>query len=398
MERATSGFWRKKHIIAMLVGILLYGGSSWMTSFATTSSGSTFWNLRPGVAAPIFVGFAFGPLVGFVVGFFGNLLGDFLSMWASLPPANSSFRETAASLQLHWQLGNGLMGLIPGLFALWRHHYFTLTEQLRALAITLLAIVIGMGVAAGLDPLIKPEDYINTSDVWLLAFNQNFLPIVLTNGINAAVVVPILLFNYERLEFRRQGFLSSGLVRRLLLTIVISAAVPIILLSMFLLQARAEAAGDWGAAFTLVVFVQLIITIVLTSAFIITNAALMAQSMIRPLMNLIHSAQAMERDTLSVEQAVELKESKGNDEIAHLSRIFGTMAQEVIQREQDLRRHVQELQIIIDERKRSDQVKEIVETDFFRDLRQKARAMRDRGKEPQEPLNELPEHANEIQA
>lgn len=221
---------------------------------------------------------------------------------------------------------------------------------------------------------------------------------MLSNEINAAVVVPILLFNYERLELSRQGFLSSGLVRRLLLTIVISAAVPIILLSMFLLQAHAEAAGDWGAAFSLVVFVQLAITIVLTSAFMITNAALMAQSMIRPLMNLIHSAQAMERDTLSVEQAVELKEIKGKDEIAHLSRIFGTMAQEVIQREQDLRRHVQELQIIIDERKRSDQVKEIVETDFFRDLQQKARAMRDRGKEPQEPLNGLPEHANELQA
>ncbi|MCG8347924.1 MAG: ECF transporter S component [Chloroflexales bacterium] len=398
MARATSGFWRNKHIIAMLAGILLYGGSSWMTSFATTSSGSTFWNLRPGIAVPIFVGFAFGPLVGFVVGFFGNLLGDFLSMWASLPPANSSLREIADSLQLHWQLGNGLMGLLPGLFALWRHRYFTLAEQLRALAITLLAIVIGMGIAASLDPLIKPEDYTHTADVWALAFRQNFAPIVLSNGINAAVVVPILLFNYERLELSRQGFLSSGLVRRLLLTIVISAAVPIILLSMFLLQAHAEAAGDWGAAFSLVVFVQLAITIVLTSAFMITNAALMAQSMIRPLMNLIHSAQAMERDTLSVEQAVELKEIKGKDEIAHLSRIFGTMAQEVIQREQDLRRHVQELQIIIDERKRSDQVKEIVETDFFRDLQQKARAMRDRGKEPQEPLNGLPEHANELQA
>jgi GAF domain-containing protein len=47
-------------------------------------------------------------------------------------------------------------------------------------------------------------------------------------------------------------------------------------------------------------------------------------------------------------------------------------------REQSLRQQIQQLRIEIDEVKRQKQVSEIVDTDFFQDLRAKARAMRDR--------------------
>ena len=52
------------------------------------------------------------------------------------------------------------------------------------------------------------------------------------------------------------------------------------------------------------------------------------------------------------------------------------MAQTVFAREQRLKRQVQELQIVIDERKRQEQVSELTESDFFRDLAQKATELR----------------------
>ncbi len=53
-------------------------------------------------------------------------------------------------------------------------------------------------------------------------------------------------------------------------------------------------------------------------------------------------------------------------------------------REQALRQEIQQLRIEIDESKRQQQVSEIVDTDFFQDLRTKARKLRRRGRDDQE--------------
>ena len=66
------------------------------------------------------------------------------------------------------------------------------------------------------------------------------------------------------------------------------------------------------------------------------------------------------------------------DEVGQLKQHFNNMVSEVYQREEMLKRRVQELEIAIDEEKRRKQVETIVETDFFRDLRQKAQVMRAR--------------------
>jgi hypothetical protein len=68
------------------------------------------------------------------------------------------------------------------------------------------------------------------------------------------------------------------------------------------------------------------------------------------------------------------------DEIVTLADVFAIMAGKVYQREQTLRKQVEALKIEIDEAKRTRQVSEIAETDFFRDLQAKARGMRKRAK------------------
>jgi hypothetical protein len=375
----------KYEFFAMLVGVLLYAATSWITNFSVFGEGAAAGVIRPGVAIPIFFGFVFGPITGFVVGFGGNLLLDFVLGFASVPPAGSSFDEIAASLSLNWQIGNGFMGLIPGIAAMSYRRYYTVKDQLRAFGVTLLAVVVGIAVASLFDPLVFPDSYSDDSTAtWNGVFYDVFLPITITNLANAALIVPILLFNFERLDLRTGNYFKSGLMLRLLVTIMISAVVPIILLTIFLVQANfanASATGSTSTAHTQTLIVQLSFTIVLTAVFIITNAALMAQSMTRPLLRLTASAKAMERGNLTREQAAELEQTEGHDEIAQLSHLFGSMAKEVIQREEGLMQKVEELQILIDERQRSEQVEEIVETDFFRELKERARSMRQRNQQ-----------------
>ncbi|MEO0825610.1 MAG: HAMP domain-containing protein, partial [Cyanobacteria bacterium J06642_9] len=59
-----------------------------------------------------------------------------------------------------------------------------------------------------------------------------------------------------------------------------------------------------------------------------------------------------------------------------LASVFQTMAEQVYAREQKLKRQVAELRIEIDQAKKTRQVAEITETDYFRELRRKAKELR----------------------
>ncbi len=64
------------------------------------------------------------------------------------------------------------------------------------------------------------------------------------------------------------------------------------------------------------------------------------------------------------------------DEIETLDKVFQSMIDKVYEREQTLRRQVEELKIVIDEGKRQKQVEEIVDSEFFHELKVKAQQMR----------------------
>ena len=73
-----------------------------------------------------------------------------------------------------------------------------------------------------------------------------------------------------------------------------------------------------------------------------------------------------------------LRQRRFRDEIGLLADVFQGMTEKIGVRERMLRREVQALRIEIDESRRTQQVAEIVETDFFRDLQARAREMRQR--------------------
>jgi two-component system cell cycle response regulator len=70
-----------------------------------------------------------------------------------------------------------------------------------------------------------------------------------------------------------------------------------------------------------------------------------------------------------------------DDALGQLARVFQTMARQVYAREQRLRQQLQELRVEIDEVKKTRQVAEITETEYFRDLCAKAQKLRQRRSE-----------------
>ena len=64
------------------------------------------------------------------------------------------------------------------------------------------------------------------------------------------------------------------------------------------------------------------------------------------------------------------------DALGQLGRVFQRMAREIYAREQSLKQQVQQLRIQIDEAKKAREVAEITESDYFRDLKERAQHLR----------------------
>jgi len=68
--------------------------------------------------------------------------------------------------------------------------------------------------------------------------------------------------------------------------------------------------------------------------------------------------------------------SKRPDELGQLARVFERMAHEVAAREEQLKQQIQVLSIEIDQAKKTRQVSEITDTEYFQELRKKAKELR----------------------
>jgi energy-coupling factor transport system substrate-specific component len=356
----------KRHKIATpIIGALLYALLVWLTTiFPLAAAGDV--NIRPGVVVPIFFGLAFGPLVGFFTGMVGNFLGDLLSGVVAFPLATVSDNPVTNVLMatyLPWQIGNGLMGLIPGFARRFISGYSRFKDHLVALSFAVSGIIVGMGtaslltVALGLDAA--------------FVFSQYFIPAVWSNTYNVIFLLPILLYNFEHFDVNTFHVFRSKFMRRLLFLILSSAGLPIVLLGLFLVQPEVNSTNDQG-----LLFFRLLFTVILTLLFVIVNASMVAQRLSRVIVDLTNAAELMEVDELASRQAKELQATPGNDEISQLCRIFGRMAQETLLRQENMRRQIRQLNIRIDKKKTASQVATIVETDYFQELERKVDELR----------------------
>lgn len=163
-----------------LVGAALYAFANW-TTFSIAIPGTDDVSLRPQFAIVVFIGFAFGPLAGFVAGFIGNVVGDWLTGFDLLRV-------------WQWSLANGTVGLLSGMFGamLVRRVNAGVSRAIMAGVAGVVATVLGF--------------------VWIwvelwtqgLSFEfiltREYLPTVVVNSVVAAVITPLVVRFWEPLH------------------------------------------------------------------------------------------------------------------------------------------------------------------------------------------------------
>ena len=179
MEKKSLWSFGTREVVYAAIGAALYGVFSWATNFIPLPAAGNI-TFRPAVAIPMFFGVVFGPWVGFLTGFVGNMLGDFISgfgFWWS------------------WDLGNGLMGLVPGLIAAGITSYRDRSTIIKAEIFVVLGAAVGMLVPSLLEIPISGISF-NTAIVGY------FLPAAAGNIVVGLILVPILLVAYDAIAAR----------------------------------------------------------------------------------------------------------------------------------------------------------------------------------------------------
>jgi energy-coupling factor transport system substrate-specific component len=160
-------------IVYAAIGAALYAVTA---QFQFPLPGTANVALRPGFALVPFFGFAFGPIVGFFVGFVGNAIADQISGWGLLTSWN-------------WSLANGLAGLITGLAGYWLAGAID-NRILRSAVAAAVGIVIGF-------LFVLTDLWLGTAENIGVAMADNYIPVVIGNLVVSVILVPILVAAWE---------------------------------------------------------------------------------------------------------------------------------------------------------------------------------------------------------
>jgi energy-coupling factor transport system substrate-specific component len=167
-----------KNLVATAVGIALYAALT-IPFNVFTLPGVYAVAIRPTVAIPIVFGFVFGPIAGFFSGFIGNILSDQVSFGAFF---------------WNWDLGNGLIGLVPavGYYAVRRTDWGKARGLAASSVLAIVASAIGIGFSALTDFIFSIG--LNTFP----AAVAEFVSAGPWDAVNGAILAPIILYAYVR--------------------------------------------------------------------------------------------------------------------------------------------------------------------------------------------------------
>lgn len=181
MNTKTSWEFGTRQVVFGAIGAALYGALSYVTNslFPLPAAGNV--TFRPAVAVLIFFSIAYGPWVGLLAGFIGNTLGDALSGWG---------------FYWNWSLGNGLMGMIPGLVMLAITNYKAQADIIKAVLWGLGGAAVGMLVAS------LTEMFVGGIDL-KTALVGYFTPSFIGNAVVIVILLPILMIAFAAVASSR---------------------------------------------------------------------------------------------------------------------------------------------------------------------------------------------------
>jgi energy-coupling factor transport system substrate-specific component len=179
MEKKSLWAFGTREVVYSAIGAALYAVLSVATNFLQIPAAANV-SVRPAVAIPMFFGLAFGPWVGFLAGFVGNIISDLISGYG---------------FWLWWDIGNGLMGLIPGLI------YLSITDFRSISNIVKAEIMVIVGAAGGMFVAALSEIWVS-GVTFATTMATNFLPAFISNVVNGLILVPILMIAYAAIQAR----------------------------------------------------------------------------------------------------------------------------------------------------------------------------------------------------
>jgi energy-coupling factor transport system substrate-specific component len=179
MQKKSLWSFGTREVVFAAIGAALYGVLSALTNILQIP-GAANVSVRPAVSIVFFFGVAFGPIVGLITGLLGNILGDLLS--------NAGFWPW-------WDLGNGVMGLVAGLFFVLMTDFRSWKDLVYAEVAVLLGSALGMLLASVSELWVSGIDFTTT-------MVQNFTPSFLTNIVNGLILTPILMIAYSAIVKR----------------------------------------------------------------------------------------------------------------------------------------------------------------------------------------------------
>jgi uncharacterized membrane protein/HAMP domain-containing protein len=306
-----------------------------------------FIALRPQVALPMSIGFIYGPLPGFITGALGNIIGDGLSHYGVFTFWN-------------WHLANGLMGLIPGLIILYPGIRIIKTVRGFGLleAVVVIASAVAVVVAVVLDVLF----------IGMLKFpaslNEWILPAFITDAVNGFVFVPVLCLFARRIEIT--------LETRTIMTITSMLVISVLSTSFAITWAVWDDLKSMSAMIETFYFAGIVTVALLVIGF--GSSIFFVRRITVPLIHLTRAAESIEKGEYDLPALASVSER--TDEFGQLARLFQDMAVQVHEREKLLKQTVEQLQVRIDRKRQAEDVAEIVETDYFQNLKEKVREMR----------------------
>jgi energy-coupling factor transport system substrate-specific component len=180
MEKKSLWAFGTRQVVYGAIGAALYGAFSLLTNLIPLPAAGNI-TFRPAVAVLIFFGVAYGPWVGLLAGFIGNTLGDMLAGWG---------------FYWNWSLGNGLMGMIPGLAMLMITDFKARGDIIKAVSWGALGIAVGMLTASILEMFVGGID-LSTA---LVGY---FTPAFLGNLVVTVILLPILMVAFAAVSARR---------------------------------------------------------------------------------------------------------------------------------------------------------------------------------------------------
>jgi len=335
----------KKILFAGLAFAVVYGLLNSLSNIFLLPSAPII-SMRPQIALPMAVGILVHPLAGFITGFAGNVIGDAISGFGAFTFWN-------------WHIANGLMGWIPGLAGYGGVRRIGTVREFGILQMSLVgASAAGVAAAVGLDVLF----------IHLLTFPSSFpswiLPAFLTDAVNGFILVPIILLLARRIRLTLETRTILMITGLLLVSILATAG--------SITWAVLDDLVSHGAMVENFYIAAVVSVLLLVAGFI--AAIVFVRKVTDPLADLACAAQAMEQGNYDLPGLAGV--SARRDELGRLARAFEQMAGKVREREKTLQRQVDELRIIIDREKQAQDVSEIVATEYFRALKEKARKFR----------------------